>query len=226
VLERLYDSPLLFPNQLDDARRALTTRGGRGRITSDINKDLAEFGTAINVYCAANGRDDAIPPDPAGRNLSSGRFRRTLAWYICRRPRGRVAGAIQYGHLRTQMTLGYAGNYAFGFRDLTAVEEFLLRLDELAEDAEQLERGEHVTGPSADDYQRRVGVARDKFAGRVLQSSQQVRAITATSTCHHSQPSAASLSMTRSHLRLRLPHGRLRTASRQLRRGSAHTSAR
>jgi hypothetical protein len=179
VLERLHDAPLLFPNQLDDARRPLTTRGGRGRITSHINKDLAEFVTAINVYCAANGRDDAIPPDPAERNLSSSRFRRTLAWYICRRPRGLVAGAIQYGHLRTQMTLGYAGNYASGFRDLTAVEEFLLRLDELAEDAERLERGEHVTGPAADDYQRRVGAARDKFAGRVLQSSQQVRAITA-----------------------------------------------
>jgi integrase len=179
VLERLHDSPLLFPTVFDDKSRQVTTHRGRGRLSHYINKDMREFVTAINVYCALNGREDAIPPDPTERNLSSARFRRTLAWYICRRPRGLVAGAIQYGHLRTQMTLGYAGNYASGFRDLTAVEEFLLRLDELAEDAEQLERGEHVSGPAADAYRHRVREARDRFAGRVLQSGQQVRAITA-----------------------------------------------
>ncbi len=32
----------------------------------------------------------------------------TLVWHIVRRPRGLVPGAIQYGHLHVQMTLGYA----------------------------------------------------------------------------------------------------------------------
>jgi hypothetical protein len=31
-----------------------------------------------------------------------------LAWFICRRPRGLVAAAIQYGHLHVQITQGYS----------------------------------------------------------------------------------------------------------------------
>ena len=56
-----------------------------------------------------------------------------LTWFIVRRPRGLVAAAVQYGHLRVQMTLGYAGNYASGFPDEIAFEDWLARLDTLAD---------------------------------------------------------------------------------------------
>jgi hypothetical protein len=45
---------------------------------------------------------------------------RTLAWHIVRRPRGLIAGAIQYGHLHAQITLGYAKA-----REFHQMEEFL-----------------------------------------------------------------------------------------------------
>ncbi|MGW0212051.1 integrase, partial [Streptomyces sp. NPDC003233] len=53
------------------------------------------------------GRDgEVIPDDPHGA-IGLARFRRTLAWYIARRPGGLVALAIQYGHMRTAVSGGY-----------------------------------------------------------------------------------------------------------------------
>ncbi|MDT9694824.1 hypothetical protein [Streptomyces sp. P17] len=60
--------------------------------------------------------------------------------------RDATAAAIQYGHLRVQMTLGYAGNYASGFPDDLAFEDWLARLDTLA-DAHQRLREDVSPGP-------------------------------------------------------------------------------
>ncbi|MET8221598.1 hypothetical protein ACFYRD_36670 [Streptomyces hirsutus] len=49
---------------------------------------------------------EMIPPDPHGA-IGTGRFRRTLAWHIARRPGGLIALAIQYGHMRTAVSAGY-----------------------------------------------------------------------------------------------------------------------
>ncbi|WP_158619098.1 hypothetical protein [Micromonospora sp. M71_S20] len=156
---------------------------------------------AVNAYCAENQHSDNIPACPSGRPLLSRRFRRTLAWHIIRRPRGLVGATIQYGHVRTQIMLGYGGSFASGFPDVTAVEEFLQRLDEILEDQQRLEDGEHVSGPAADTYRQRVGDAKATFAGRVLRSRQQVHAITSNlnlqispgrgMTCVFSAPTAA-----------------------------------
>jgi hypothetical protein len=85
-----------------------------------------------------------------------------------RRPRGLVAAAIQYGHVHVQLTLGYSGTYASGFPDEHAFEEWLLRIETIAEDEGRLAAGEHVSGPAADVYRHRVNAAHAKFAGRVL----------------------------------------------------------
>ncbi|MER5933953.1 hypothetical protein [Streptomyces sp. NPDC002054] len=65
--------------------------------------------TWINAYCHHYGLVGAIP-DVNGKpwNLTTRQFRRTLAWYIARRPGGVIAGAIQYRHLGIQMFEGYA----------------------------------------------------------------------------------------------------------------------
>jgi len=179
ILERLHDSALLIPCLLDEGRYPTTTRAGKGRLPAHINRDLGDFARYVNAYCAERGRSDLIPPDPSGRPLSGNRFRRTLAWHIYRRPRGLVAGAIQYGHVRTQVFLGYAGNYASGFPDDAAMEEFLVRLEEVADDVAALDRGEHVSGPAADRYRSRVRASHARFAGRVLQTTQAARAMIA-----------------------------------------------
>jgi hypothetical protein len=63
----------------------------------------------INAYCDTHGLPDHIPLVGGQRwHLTTVQFRRTLAWFIARRPGGVIAGAIQYRHQRVQMFEGYA----------------------------------------------------------------------------------------------------------------------
>ncbi|MGW4272689.1 hypothetical protein ACWEGQ_10045 [Streptomyces seoulensis] len=176
VLTRLHDARLLFPNTLfvNGRSRAayLRERVGRARGDSISNKDIHRLIDWVNRYCTTQGRQDTIPPDPAHPKISLSRLRRTLAWFIVRRPRGLIAAAIQYGHVRVQMTLGYSGNYTSGFPDDLAFEEWLARLDDLTDAHDRLQTGEHVSGPAADTYRNRVS-ASTRFAGRVLRTGRE-----------------------------------------------------
>jgi len=172
VLERLHNRPLLFPVQMDERRHvgasAARRRPGEALTGSMMGKDITELIAWVNDYCDARGWNrERIPDDPAGA-ISPSRFRRTLAWHIVRRPRGLIACAIQYSHVNVAITLGYGGTYDSGFPDDHAYEQWLLRLEQLAEDEERLARGEHVSGPAADTYRHRVHGANARFAGRVL----------------------------------------------------------
>jgi hypothetical protein len=109
VLERLHSSHLLFPNTIGPTRgrRLLTKRHGEARSDRVIAGDLVSFVTWVNTECERLGRADGIPDDGRGP-LAPSRFRRTLAWFIRRRPRGLIAASIQYGHAHTRMLQGYA----------------------------------------------------------------------------------------------------------------------
>jgi hypothetical protein len=115
----------------------------------------------------------------AVHRITSGNFRRTLAWFICRRPRGLVACALQYGHLHVLQSLGYSGTYASGFPDELALEEWLARLDQLEQAEQRLETGEHVSGPAAGTYRSHVTGGTARFAGRVIRSGRQAKAVLA-----------------------------------------------
>jgi hypothetical protein len=91
VLERLHSGALLFANTLPTNGRAegcLQTRVGLGRIDQLLTKDTAALISSINAYCAANGRDDAVPADLGRRPLlvtlvrRAGRGRRSALWLI------------------------------------------------------------------------------------------------------------------------------------------------
>ena len=178
VLEQLHGHNLLFYKHIHPHvayGAAPKIHVSTGRNARHIADDIEAFIAWVNNYAVSSGRThEQIPPDPDGR-IAPSRFRRTLAWHIVRKPRGLIAGAIQYGHLHVQMTLGYSGSYDSGFPDEHAFEEWLLRLDQLAEDHQQLESGEHVSGPAASTYRQRVDAAHHKFAGRVLKNTQQAR---------------------------------------------------
>jgi hypothetical protein len=94
VLERL---------QGDDAKYLFTALGGansyrgadRSMKTANTNANLNEFVDWINTHCAAHNRADAIPLVRRQRwRLSTSQFRRTLAWFIARRPGGAIAGGL------------------------------------------------------------------------------------------------------------------------------------
>ena len=174
VLESLHNHELLIPSRIEPYRRARNfSRVGEARNGSVANANIHEFIDWVNDFCRERERP-GIPPDPRGR-VNNSRFRRTLAWFIRRRPRGLVAGAIQYGHVHTRLIQGYAGDYNSGFPDEYAYEDFLARLDELAADEQALRNGEHVTGPAADTYRQRVSAAHRQFGGHVLTSDKQAR---------------------------------------------------
>jgi hypothetical protein len=177
VLEHLHDQPLLFTNKLNPSATygARGRRPGLSRTSSRMGADIAEFVTWVNNFARENGRDgDIIPLDPDGA-ITPSRFRRTLAWHIVRKPRGLIAGAIQYGHVHVQMTLGYSGSYQSGFPDEKAFEDWLYRLERFSDDYDKLQSGEHVSGPAASAYRSRVEAAHDKFGGRVLKNTQQAK---------------------------------------------------
>ncbi|WP_331758146.1 site-specific integrase (plasmid) [Nocardia sp. NBC_01377] len=175
ALERLTDTAILFPSRLVWTRQPHDRDGAR--TGAEITRDLARFISWVNAYCRDHDRTDTIAAPP--RALAPSQLRRTLAWFICRRPRGLVAAAIQYGHLHVQITQGYGGNYASGFPDDLAFERWLARLDELDEAERRLSAGEHISGPAADGYRSRVDGGSARFAGRVIRGGRQARQILA-----------------------------------------------
>ena len=140
------------------------------------------------------------PQDPVlCRRPSSGPGRRSgqrsvhnhvhnLARFIVRRPRGLIAAALQYGHVDTKVTLNYAGAPDTEWLQDVAVEKLELVLEQISEDAQRLEAGEHVSGPSADTYRRRVTEAAH-FPGRTVVSPRSAaRLLTSTDPqVHHGE---------------------------------------
>lgn len=175
ILEQLHPERLLFPVSILGAKG--TDRRGGAKASATIANDMHFFVDWVNSYCASHQRTDGIPvPD---FRLNGSQLRRTLAWFICRRPRGLVAAAIQYGHVHVQITQGYGGNYASGFPDEMSFERWLARLDELDHADRALKAGTHVSGPAAGTYRDRVAGGSNRFAGRVVRSSKQARHILA-----------------------------------------------
>lgn len=152
AMEALHDNDLLFANTSE------WRKGGAPRAISGASRTAGIMALVgwVNERCDEQGRPDRIPDDPACNSLYLSRFRRTLAWHIVRRPQGIVAASVQYGHVGTQMTQGYAGTLASGFPDEHSFEAFLERLESLGRSHTLLQAGEHVSGPAASRYRSRV----------------------------------------------------------------------
>jgi integrase len=177
VLTELHTEELLFPLGIRPKPVRSTTgpvnlRPGQAMTTSQIGTDIVEFMAWVNEYCKETGRPDSIPADGHGR-VSPRRFRRTLAWHIVRQPRGLVAAAIQYGHVATRITQGYAGTYASGFLDDLALERWLERIEDVEELESYLDSGGRVSGPSAAELASRTRRAKARFVGRSIPTGRQ-----------------------------------------------------
>jgi hypothetical protein len=159
----------------------------QGRKQAIINANIRQFIDWVNTTFVSIGGTPAIPPDPHGPIYGS-RFRRTLAYFIVRRPRGLIAAALQYGHVQTKVTLGYSGTADTGWMEDLAVERLEFILEQNDDDWARLEAGEHVSGPAVAEYRARLAHVR-RFAGRTVSQVRNVRRLLnqVDSDIHHGE---------------------------------------
>ena len=172
VLEQITVSDLLFPAFNLCSQQRFLFGATRTRTPGSINADITSFIEWFNRDIGPALSHPLIGADPHG-TIQVPRLRRTLAWHIVRRPGGTIAGATQYGHLHTQMIQGYAGGADSGFLDDITFEQFLHRAETIHDDHHRLERGEHVSGPAADEYRARIARA-STFAGVTVTTKAQI----------------------------------------------------
>ncbi|MBF4608921.1 hypothetical protein [Curtobacterium sp. VKM Ac-1393] len=108
-LEELHDAELIFgwSPQDRETRDGLPTLG--------LSRTLNEFVQYVNQHHSTEG-SQAIPDwEGAPWSLNSRQFRRTIAWYIARRPFGLIGLKRQYKHADIRTSMGYAGTSESGF---------------------------------------------------------------------------------------------------------------
>lgn len=140
-----------------------------------MNMRIEKFSTwASNLAKSLDRPHETVPEDKYG-TIGVSRFRRTLAWHIARRPGGLVALAVQYGHMRTAMSAGYASRSRNGMHDLLDLETALAAADTLASLNEDLSNGAGISGPAA---RRAINAAQHapEFAGTIV-NARQARAL-------------------------------------------------
>lgn len=169
-----------------DRRRQGRTHANEVLSSRATNDDIAGFITWINDYCTAHTRADFVP-HVQGRApvVISSQFRRTLAWFIARRPGGAIAGAIAYRHHSVQMFEGYAGTSESGFRAEVEAEQALARGEGLAA---LVEGHDHVrlSGPAAAeaDLRLREFGGHLRFAGTIPADRRQLAKLMARHDPH------------------------------------------
>lgn len=152
-----------------------------GAMTSRSSIDLINgVITWVDAYCRHHGFEAPIP-DVNGRpwKLTARQFRRTLAWYIARRPGGVIAGAVQYRHLGIQMFEGYAGTSDSGFRAEVEAEQAMQRGEQLL--ALTSDHQHDLRGPAAAEATARLADLHDRtgFTGSVVTDQARLRRVLA-----------------------------------------------
>ncbi|MFD3612608.1 hypothetical protein ACFWXA_31990 [Streptomyces atroolivaceus] len=172
VLERLQPARQKFLFALLPPSRGYIAQAGKNsaKTTSATNVDLVAFGRWVNDFCRRTGRDEAIPlVNKQEWKITTSQFRRTLAWFIARRPGGVIAGALQFRHLRVQMFEGYAGTSESGFRDEVEAEDAIARGEKLG-DLITSHEFHRLTGPAAAEAESRLATFERhvQFDGKVI----------------------------------------------------------
>lgn len=155
-VEQLHDDRPLFPRSmtvrtLEPAPSEMRAEGLKP------NRCIARIKSFIdwaNATATRLGRaHELIPADPHGP-ITLRRLRRTVAWFIYRRPGGRIALGLQYGHVGSSLAESYGGRTKADMREILDCEKTLALADALAEASDRLSAGEGVGGPAAPDRRR------------------------------------------------------------------------
>ncbi|QKW52667.1 hypothetical protein [Streptomyces buecherae] len=179
VLERLQPARRRSLFALLPPSRAYIGQGEKNeaRTTSATNADMVAFGKWINAYCHQTGRDETVPlVNKQDWKITTSQFRRTLAWFIARRPGGVIAGALQFRHLRVQMFEGYAGTSDSGFRDEVEAEDAIARGEKLG-DLIISHEFHSLRGPAAGEAESRLAEFERniQFHGKVFNDEKRLR---------------------------------------------------
>ncbi|HEY1712578.1 MAG TPA: hypothetical protein VGG07_06725 [Solirubrobacteraceae bacterium] len=177
VLEHMVpDGDLLFDARCHNLPNQRQNNGGALSKTSLWHR-IDDFTAWTNTLATRLERPgEVIPEDPHG-GVGLGRFRRTLAWHIARRPGGLVALAIQYGHLRTAVSASYAQHSRDGIHDLLDVETARATIDTVTQLHADLQDGAGISGPAA---RRAINAATQapRFAGTAITARQARKLLT------------------------------------------------
>ena len=161
VMERLHSHELLFPVAAFGTKKNRSTTFSANTIRVNLNI------RALIEWCNESaGRGPVIPPDPNGP-VTIMQFRRTVAWFIYRLPRGLISLGSQYGHINLLQSEGYGRRAWSGMSDVLDELAFANR-DRLEDGYKKLAAGERVSGPAAERY---VGSHKEfnaQFPGSVL----------------------------------------------------------
>ena len=161
VMERLHPHELLFPVAAFGINAARSAT--RSANTESVNRNIR----ALIEWCNESaGREPVIPPDPNGP-VTIMKFRRTVAWFIYRLPRGLIALGSQYGHINLLQSEGYGRRSWSGMIDVLDEQAFVIR-DRLEDGHKQLTAGEGVSGPAAERFVGSVKEYKARFRGSVL----------------------------------------------------------
>ncbi|MBF6216272.1 integrase [Nocardia puris] len=179
ALEQLTEEGgLLFPAVTDGIQRTGDPGAwrGDGLTPGTAANRIERFITFVNNLADQHGRHhEFVPADPAGGVVMS-RFRQTVGWFINRLPGGRVALGIQYGHLELTMSEGYGSRAGTNLLEVLDFERARTLADTLAQAADRLSAGEHVSGPAAERYKASAAEFQHSYQGKHL-SDRQHRAI-------------------------------------------------
>ncbi|MEU9565535.1 hypothetical protein AB0D16_26505 [Streptomyces sp. NPDC048161] len=177
VLEDLTDGQLLFPRSLSKCYKPRTYLGSAFTPALAVAR-IRRFAAWANELARQHGRDhELIPDDPEGA-ITLRRFRRTIAWFIVRRPSGRIALGIQYGHVTASLADGYGGRSTMDMLQILDLEQALATAEILAAAAERLTVGEGVSGPAVGRYLAAANEFQNTYAGGFLTKRQHKALIT------------------------------------------------
>jgi integrase len=164
VLERLRPKGLLFPSPQ-------TKASGRSLSFNTASQRIGYFIKSVNSRYRGTG--PIIPEDKHGAIVPS-RFRRTLAWFIANQPGGLIALAIQYGHLGTAISEGYAGRARDGIQTLIDFESARAIAVQLSSANEEFLGGSGVSGPAAQRFMAAAKEAAETYGGAVVSKRQAI----------------------------------------------------
>ena len=172
VLEQIATTPRLFPTVEPWNRPGGHSRDVRAPdrlITPETaKKRIEELAAWINRRVAEHGpAAEYVPDDPHG-GLALSRFRRTVAWHIARLPTGRIALAVQYGHLRAAQSDAYGARSREGLRRVMDIESARSIAEYLQDLSDRLETGEAVSGPAATRLLASARARSARFEGMFL----------------------------------------------------------